>query len=70
MSRPTRTDPAQRAAMATVRYIKKYLWTIRDEKGNFLGLGTLGMEADSLACHLVVPIRRALRKKPRQKGAK
>ena len=67
-------DPAQLAAMAAARYIKKYLWTLCDEKGNNLGAGTINGTARGLSFHLVDPIRRALRRKPakkaRRKGAK
>ena len=64
----TRTDPAQRAAMAAARKIKSYLWTICDDRGRYLGIGTLSKNTESLAICLLPAIRRALRR-PR-KGAK
>lgn len=70
----TRPDPAQRAAMAAARIITEYLWNLRDEKGTYLGIGTIDRSVGSLAFNLVGPIRRALRRKPakkaRRKGAK
>lgn len=68
MSTSTRSDHAQRAAMAAAREITRYLWTLRDECGRDLGVGTIDMSAETLSTHLVIPIRRALRR-PR-KGAK
>ena len=66
----TRTDPAQRAAMAAARHITKHLWSLRDERGKHLGVGTLDIPVPALALWIVADIRRALRKKPRRKGAK
>ena len=61
-------DPAQLAAMAAAREITRYLWSLRDERGRDIGVGTIDMSAETLSTHLVVPIRRALR--TRRKGAK
>lgn len=68
MSTRKRPDHAKRAAMAAAREITRYLWTLRDECGRDLGVGTIDMSAETLSTHLVIPIRRALRR-PR-KGAK
>ena len=68
--RTTRPDPAQRAAMAAAREITRYLWTLRDERGRDLGVGTIDMSAETLSTHLVIPIRHARAVPPPGEGGR